>query len=45
MSSSWDKFEEQLKTKMLKAYSETVIEHSMNPRNMGEMEGADGFAR
>lgn len=45
MSSSWDKFEEQLKTKMLEAYSETVIEHSMNPRNMGEMEGADGFAR
>ncbi|MBW2038180.1 MAG: iron-sulfur cluster assembly scaffold protein [Deltaproteobacteria bacterium] len=26
-------------------YSETAIEHSMNPRNLGDMEDADGFAR
>ena len=26
-------------------YSETVIDHAMNPRNLGEMEGADGFAK
>lgn len=45
MSSSWDKFEEMVKAKMLEVYSETAVEHSMNPRNMGEIEGADGFAR
>lgn len=45
MSSSWDKFEEMVKVKMLEVYSETAVEHSMNPRNMGEIEGADGFAR
>jgi len=28
-----------------KAYSEKVLEHAMNPRNLGEMKGADGFAR
>jgi|WetSurMetagenome_2_1015567.scaffolds.fasta_scaffold456624_1 nitrogen fixation protein NifU and related proteins len=26
-------------------YSPTVIEHARNPRNMGEMSDADGFAR
>lgn len=26
-------------------YSETVIEHAMNPRNLGEMADNDGFAR
>jgi nitrogen fixation NifU-like protein len=28
-----------------KIYSETVIDHAINPRNLGEMQGADGFAR
>ncbi len=45
MSSSWDKFEEMVRAKMLEVYSETAIEHSMNPKNMGEIEGADGSAR
>ncbi|NQT30882.1 MAG: iron-sulfur cluster assembly scaffold protein [Deltaproteobacteria bacterium] len=26
-------------------YSEAAIEHSMNPKNLGELEDADGFAR
>jgi len=26
-------------------YSETVIDHAMNPRNLGEMADNDGFAR
>ncbi len=45
MSSSWDKFEEMVRAKMLEVYSEAVVEHSMNPKNMGEIEGADGCAR
>jgi len=28
-----------------KIYSDTVIDHAMNPRNLGEVQGADGFAR
>ncbi len=28
-----------------KIYSETVIDHAMNPRNLGTLENFDGFAR
>ena len=45
MSSSWDKFQELVRAKMLEVYSEAVVEHSLNPRNMGEIENADGCAR
>jgi len=45
MSSSWEQFEELIKQEMRKIYSEAVVEHSMNPRNLGELEDADGFAR
>lgn len=45
MSSSWEKFEELIKAKMLETFSETVVEHSMNPRNVGDMADADGSAK
>ena len=45
MSSSWEKFEELIKQEMRKIYSEAVIKHSMDPKNLGELEDADGFAR
>jgi nitrogen fixation NifU-like protein len=45
MTSSWEKFEELIKAEMRKIYSEAAIEHSMNPRNLGDLEDADGFAR
>ena len=45
MTSSWEKFEELIKQEMRKVYSEAVIEHSMNPRNLGDLEDADGFAK
>jgi nitrogen fixation NifU-like protein len=45
MTSSWEKFEELIKQEMRKIYSEAVIEHSMNPRNLGDLEDADGFAK
>jgi len=45
MSSSWQELEKLAKEEMGKVYSETVIDHSLNPRNMGDMKDADGFAR
>jgi len=45
MDTSWDEFEELIKSKMREVYSEAAIEHGMNPRNIGEMEDADGFGQ
>jgi nitrogen fixation protein NifU and related proteins len=45
MTSAWEQFQELIKAQMRKIYSETVIDHAMNPRNLGDMEDADGFAR
>jgi nitrogen fixation NifU-like protein len=45
MASSWEKFEELIKSKMRTVYSEAVVEYSMNPRNLGEVEDANGFGR
>jgi len=45
MTSSWEQFEELVKAEMRKIYSEAAIDHAMNPRNVGDMEDADGFAR
>ena len=45
MATSWEKFEELMKEKMRTVYSETVVELGMNPKNLGSIDGADGFAR
>ena len=45
MTSSWENFEELIKQEMRKIYSEAVIEHAMDPRNVGAMDDADGFAK
>jgi len=45
MTTAWEKFEELMKAEMRKLYSETAIDHSMNPRNVGDIEDADGFAK
>ena len=45
MASSWEQFEELIKAEMRKVYSETAIDHAMNPRNVGDMKDADGFAK
>jgi len=45
VTSSWEKYEELIKAEMKKVYSETVVEHSMNPRNVGDIEDAGGFAK
>jgi nitrogen fixation NifU-like protein len=45
MTSAWDKLEEQIKEKMREIYSETVVEHNFNPRNLGSFPDADGYAQ
>lgn len=45
MVSSLQKFEELIKQEMRKIYSEAVVEHSNDPRNLGNLEDAGGFAR
>jgi len=45
MATAWGEFQELMKAEMRKVYSETVVDHAMNPRNLGSMENADGFAR
>jgi nitrogen fixation NifU-like protein len=45
MTSAWEQFQELVKAQMRKIYSETVVDHAMNPRNLGDIEDADGFAR
>ena len=45
MTSAWEQFEELIKEEMRKVYSDTAIDHAMNPRNVGDIVDADGFAR
>ena len=45
MTSTWEEFEELIKAEMRKIYSEVAIDHSMNPRNLGDMGDADGFGK
>ena len=41
MTSFWEKNEELIKAEMKKTYSETVVENSVNPRNVGDIEDLD----
>jgi nitrogen fixation NifU-like protein len=45
MSSELDNPQETVKTDARQIYSETVIDHAVNPRNLGDMLDFDGFAR
>ncbi len=45
MASAWDKLQEQIREKMLEVYSAPVVEHNLNPRNLGSFKDADGFGR
>jgi nitrogen fixation NifU-like protein len=45
MASAWDKLQEQIKAKMREIHSETVVEHNLNPRNLGSFPDADGYAQ
>ena len=45
MSSELDDLQALVMADARKIYSETVIDHAMNPRNLGETEDADGYAK
>ena len=45
MVSSWEIFQERIKNEMRKKFSKTVIEHSSDPRNIGNIDDANGYAR
>jgi len=44
-SSTLDNLEQQIMAKMRRIYSEKTLDHAMNPRNVGRIERAEGFAR
>ena len=44
MATVWDNYQEMVKDQMRKVYSETVIDHAMNPRNVGNLEVVEGYA-
>ena len=44
MDSEFDMTENKITDEMLNTYTDTVIDHAMNPRNAGSIPNADGFA-
>jgi nitrogen fixation NifU-like protein len=45
MSTEFEELQELVSADARDIYSKTVIDHAMNPRNVGIMQHADGFAR
>ena len=45
MASELDKLQKLIMADMRKAYSQTTIDHAMNPRNLGDMADANGFGK
>ena len=43
MTAEFDELENQIMKEMKQVYTETVIDHAMNPRNVGSIPDADGF--
>ena len=45
MASEFDELQKLIMADMRKVYSETTIDHIINPRNLGDMADASGFGR
>jgi nitrogen fixation NifU-like protein len=45
MVSAWEKLQELVINEMRENYSEIAVDHVMNPRNVGNIDNASGFAR
>jgi len=45
MATEWDKIAEEIQKEAWAGYSEAVIDHAQNPRNVGSIENADGVAK
>jgi len=45
MTSEFDELQELSMVDMRKTYTEVTIDHALNPRNLGDMEDADGFGK
>jgi len=45
MTCEWEQYKNSTKEEMKAAYSKIAFDHATNPRNLGDMENADGFAR
>lgn len=45
MTSKFDDIEQRVMAEMRKIYSEKAIDYAMNPRNVGHIKNADGYAR
>ena len=45
MTSEFDALQELIMEDMRNIYTETTIDHALNPRNVGDMGSSDGFAR
>lgn len=45
MTSEFDELQELIMVDMRKTYTEVTIDHALNPRNLGDMEDADGFGK
>jgi len=43
MTDEFDELEKEIMEAMRKVYTETAIDHAMNPRNMGKIQNPDGF--
>jgi len=45
MDEALQELQRMIEDEMRRGYSEATVEHAMNPRNVGEMHGADGHSR
>ena len=43
MAAEFDELEKQVMAEMRQIYTDTVLDHAMNPRNVGNLPEADGF--